>query len=108
FRADRGAAEYRRERDEHQHCSRGNSAVYARRERWRQSVHRRAAKRIGPELGGGGRVKKGHPPASVSQQPEQAIPRSVSETLTLEIPNDLRLFPATRRSENIHAPCVAG
>ena len=40
-----GSAERRRERDEHQHHSRLDAAVYARRFRGRQSVHRRACRR---------------------------------------------------------------
>src|SRR5205807_636950 len=49
-RADGGAAEHRRERDEHQHRARRDSAVHARRERGWEPIHGRAAKGTGPEL----------------------------------------------------------
>ena len=58
-RADGGAAEYRRERNEHQYRARRDPAVYARRQRGRQPVHRRAAKGTGSELRGCGTTEDG-------------------------------------------------
>ena len=49
---DRGAAEHRRQRHEHQHRARRDSAVHPRRFGRRQPVHRRSAEGTGPELRG--------------------------------------------------------